>query len=74
MEPDDKQPAEETVKIGLERDSAELVDRMIKAGDLIAANEHGYHRGYCRAIRDCLLALFLVSVMAFVFEKTFREI
>jgi hypothetical protein len=46
----------------------------IKAGDLLCAHEHGYHRGYMKALRDVAFALVGIMLVAAVLESSFRRV
>ena len=68
---DNEEKKDETVKISLDKESADAVDRSIRAGDLITANEYGYHRGYMCALRHVGYGLIMIMLFGIIFESTF---
>lgn len=70
MDKDKSDPEEtETVKIGLEKDTADIIDYSIRS-DLARA---GYNCGYQAAIRHMVLGMALIMACAMIFENTFRR-
>lgn len=66
---DNDEKKDETVKISLDKESAQMVDENIRAGDLLSAHEYGYHRGYMKAFRDATFVIFVCLMLTLVMEK-----